>query len=289
MKRVRIGFLLPNYSRESTSNMPRVMRALADRGVVIDVIHPSARAVDLTTLRVEHDLYVLKKISDFTLSIAGALHAQGATIVNPYPVTVALRDKIICSRTLQLAGVPTPATYVVAHPDRLAPLLDEGPLVVKPYQGACGFEVRVVRSVAELAAVRAGKEPVLAQRYHAPDGRDRKICSIGGRLFGVKKVFPARTEEEKHGEPFKPAPELCEIALRCGRAFGIDLYGVDIIESGGQPYVVDMSTMPGFKGVPDAPLHLAEYFYDAADRAAHHRELQEPAARIEATPPAQVS
>jgi len=289
MKRVRIGFLLPNYSRESTSNMPRVMRALADWGVVVDVIHPSARVVDLTTLRVEHDLYVLKKISDFTLSIAGALHAQGAIIVNPYPVTVALRDKIMCSRVLQLAGVPTPATYVVRHPDQLAPLLDEGPLVVKPYQGACGFEVRVVRTVAELAAVRTGKEPVLAQRYHAPEGRDRKIYSIGGRFFGVKKIFPALTEEEKHGEPFTPAPELCEIAWRCGRAFGIDLYGVDIIESEGQPYVVDMSTMPGFKGVPDAPLHLAEYFYDAAERAAHHRELQEPAARIEATSPAHVS
>jgi ribosomal protein S6--L-glutamate ligase len=290
MKRLRIGFLLPNYSRESTSNMPRAMRALADRGVIVDVIHPSARVVDLTSLRVDHDLYVLKKISDFTLSIAGALHAQGASIVNPYPATVALRDKIICSRILQSAGVPTPATYVVSsHPDRLAPLLEEGPLVVKPYQGACGFEVRIVWNAAELAGVRSGKEPVLAQRYHAPEGRDRKIYSIGGRLFGVKKIFPALTEEEKHGEPFAPAPELCEIALRCGRAFGIDLYGVDIIESKGQPYVVDMSTMPGFKGVPDAPLHLAEYFYQAAERAAHHRELQEPAARIEATSPAHVS
>jgi ribosomal protein S6--L-glutamate ligase len=290
MKRVRIGFLLPNYSRESTSNMPRAMRALADRGVIVDVIHPSKRVVDLTALRAEHDLYVLKKISDFTLSIAGALHAQGATIVNPYPMTVALRDKIISSRVLQLAGVPTPATYVVTHPDRLAPLLDDGPLVVKPYQGTCGFEVRIVWSVAELAGVqRTGKEPVLAQRYLAPEGRDRKIYSIGGRLFGVKKIFPALTEEEKHGEPFTPAPELCEIALRCGRAFGIDLYGVDIIESEGQPYVVDMSTMPGFKGVPDAPLHLAEYFYKAAERAAHHRESQEPAARIVAKSPSQVS
>ena len=71
--------------------------------------------------------------------------------------------------------------------------------------------------------------------------------------------------------------------------FGIDLHGVDIIESEGQPYVVDMSTMPGFKGVPDAPLHLAEYFYDAAKRAAHHRALEEPATRIEATSQAHVS
>jgi ribosomal protein S6--L-glutamate ligase len=268
MKRVRIGFLLPHYSRESQSHMPRVMRALAERGVVVDVIHPSARAVDLSTLRVEHDLYVLKKTSDLALSIAGALHAQGAAIVNPYFATAALRDKIISSSILQAAGVPTPTTHFVSRLNQLEPLLDAGPLVVKPCQDACGFDVRVVRSVAELAAVPAGKAPVLAQRYHAPVGRDRKIYSIGGRLFGVKKIFPARTEEEKHGEPFTPAPELCEIALRCGRAFGIDLYGVDIIESEGQPYVVDMSSIPGFKGVPEASLHLAEYFYDAAKRAA---------------------
>jgi ribosomal protein S6--L-glutamate ligase len=289
MRRLRIGFLLPHYAGASTSNMPRTMRALSDRGVIVDVIHPSPRVVDLSTLRVEHDLYVLKKISDFTLSIAGALHAQGATIVNPYPTTVALRDKIISGAILQSAGVPTPATYVVSRADRLAPLLDDGPLVVKPYQGACGFEVRVVRNLTDLADVRSGTDPVLAQRYHAPEGRDRKIYSIGGRLFGVKKSFPALTEEEKHGEPFSPTPELCEIALRCGRAFGIDLYGVDIIESKGQPYVVDVSSIPGFKGVPDAPSHLAEYFFAAAERSAERRTLPEPAARIEASSPAEVS
>ena len=285
MTRVRIGFLLPRYSGESKSNMPRAMRALSDQGAIVDVIHPSSRVVDLSTLRVEHDLYVLKKISDFTLSIAGVLHARGATIVNPYPTTVALRDKIVSCAILRAAGVPTPATYVVPRADRLASLLDEGPLVVKPYQGACGFDVRVVRNPADLADVRSGKDPVLAQRYHAPDGRDRKIYSIGGRLFGVKKTFPALTEEQKHGEPFVPSPELCEIAVRCGRAFGIDLYGVDIIESEGHPYVVDVSSIPGFKGVPDAPAQLAEYFYAAAQRSA----LQAPTDRIGATSPAEVS
>ena len=55
--------------------------------------------------------------------------------------------------------------------------------------------------------------------------------------------------------------------MRCGRAFGIDLYGVDIIESEGTPYVVDMCSIPGFKGVPDAPRVLAEYFHGAAERA----------------------
>ena len=281
MKRLRIGFLLPRYSSQSASQMPLVMRALADAGVVVEVVRPTERIVELSRLEVEHDLYVLKKISGLALSLAGALHSRGAAIVNPYPVTVALCDKIIMCRILQAAGVPTPATYVVSRPEELAPLLDAGPLVVKPYQGTGGYGVRVVRSPLELAEVpHDDQAPVLAQRYHEPSGRDRKIYRIGDRLFGVKKVFPARTEAEKHGEPFIPTAEQREIALRCGRAFGIDIYGVDIIESEGKPYVVDMSTIPGFKGVPDAPRHLASYFRAAAQRAAGGEPLCEPALEI---------
>lgn len=275
MKPMRIGFLLPRYGEPNDSHMPLVMRALSHQGVIVDVIQPLDRAIDLSTVRVEHDLYVLKRTNGLALSIAGALHAQGAAIVNPYPVTVALGDKIIAARILQSAGIPTPATYIVSRPSFLAPLLDEGPLVVKPYQGSGGYGVRVIRTAVDLAAIPATKEPVLAQRYHPPAGRDRKIYSIGGRLFGVKKIFPARTQAEKHGEPFRPAPELCDIAVRCGQAFGIDLYGVDIIESNGTPYVVDICSMPGFKGVPDAASHLASYFhaYAAAERASRGQAL----------------
>jgi glutathione synthase/RimK-type ligase-like ATP-grasp enzyme len=273
MTALRIGFLVSSRYAQSTSHVPAVMRALAEAGVVVDVIHPVQRALELSDVRVTCDLYLLKKMSRLSLSLAGVLHAQGATIVNPYPVTVALRDKIVTARILESAGVPTPAAYVAAHPQELAPLLDGGPLVVKPYQGSDGVGVRVVRSVAELASVRDGRDPVFAQRYHQPEGRDRKIYVIGDQLFGVKKPFPAKTAAEQRGEPFTPSPELCDIARRCGQAFGIDFYSVDIIESEGKPYVVDMCSIPGCGGVPNAARHLASYLLAAARRAARGERL----------------
>jgi len=221
MRRPRIGFLLPHYAGHSKSYMPSVVRALADAGAVVDVIHPLERAVDLSQVRVKHDLYVLRQMSRLSLSLAGALHQQGAVIVNPYSATAALRDRVIKSRVLQVAGVPTPTAYVASSPDQLAPLLDEGPLVVKPYQGGGGHHIAIVRTAPELARVDRGREPLFAQR--------------------------------------------------CGRAFDIDLYGVDIIESDGKKYVVDMDSIPGYKGVPDAPRLLARYFYAAAERAAQGR------------------
>src|ERR687891_1571869 len=138
MRKLRIGFLLPSYDPESNSQMPIVMRTLADAGVAVDVIRPLKGMLDLSSLRGEHDLYVMKKKSGLALSLAGALHALGATIVNPYPASAALLDKIVTVRILQSAGVPMPPTYVANHPGELAPLLEAGPLVVKPPQGGGG-------------------------------------------------------------------------------------------------------------------------------------------------------
>jgi len=267
---VRIGLLMPHYSSRSRSYWPLVAQALAAAGALVDVVHPPRGALDLATLRVEHDLYLLRKLSGFALSLAGALHELGAAILNPYPASAALRDKIVASRVLQAAGIPMPATYVASDAEELLPHLEEGPLIVKPYLGAGGHHVHVVRTAVELAAVPVNqREPVFAQRYHPPQGRDRKIYAIGTELFGVKKIFPRRTDADKFGEPFDVSAELADIARRCGQAFGVELYGVDIIESAGQPYVVDVASVPGFKGVPDAPARLTRHILAAAERAHH--------------------
>jgi ribosomal protein S6--L-glutamate ligase len=264
---MRIGFLMLSYPETRKSPiMPEVVRLLSEWGATVEVIHPDEQLLDLSALRVANDLYILKAKTNIALSVAGALHAAGAAILNPYPVSMMLRDKIITFQILQAAGVPTPKTYVASRPAQLTRLLENGPLVVKPYRGSGGEGVRVIWDPEELDNLPSDQEPILAQRYHKPNGRDRKIYCIAGQVFGVKRVWPPRSYEEKLGEPFTITPELREIALRCGEAFGIDLYGLDVIESDGGHYVVDVSSFPGFKGVPDAALRLADHIYWSAQR-----------------------
>jgi ribosomal protein S6--L-glutamate ligase len=265
MKRIGVIMLSQPQARISPI-MPEVVRLLTEWGAKVSVVHPERHLLELSRLRVEHDLYILKARTDMALSVAGCLHSEGAAILNPYPVSVMMRDKIVTARILQAAGVPTPKAYVASRPRQLAHLLEEGPLVLKPYRGSGGEGVRVIWDADELDSMPLDHEPFFAQRYHKPDGMDRKIYSIKGQVFGVMRPWPPRTYEEKLGQPFPITPELRDIALRCGEAFGIDLYGLDVIVSGGVPFVVDMSSFPGFKGVPDAALRLADYISWAADR-----------------------
>jgi ribosomal protein S6--L-glutamate ligase len=253
--------------------MPEVISLLHQWGADVEPIYPEERVTDLGALVPRHDLYVLKSPSELALSLAGALHATGATILNPYPVSAACRDKIIATRMLRAAGVPVPASFVAGTAAQLAPALHDGPLVVKPHRGSRGRGVRVIRRPAELEALAHERGPLFAQRYHPPDGLDHKIYCIGRRMFGVRRVWPADTYEAKLGEPFALSRELHLIAERCGRAFGVGLYGFDVVFSAGRPYVVDFSSFPGFKGVPEAALRLADHIYAFAQSVVHGPRL----------------
>jgi ribosomal protein S6--L-glutamate ligase len=265
---MKIALLLVRHPPTRKSPIfPEVVERLRRMGAHVDVIHPDEQATDLDALALDHDLYVLKAGTETALSLAGALHTLGAAILNPYPVSEMCRDKIVATRVLLEAGVPTPSSYVASRTDELAPLLDYWPIVVKPYRGSQGRGVRVVRSPAELHGLPASDGPVFAQRYLEPDGLDRKIYCIGDEIFGVARVWPARTYDQKLGRPFAVDREVREIALRCGSAFGLSVFGFDVVTSGGRPYVVDISSFPGFKGVPDAAARLAGHIFTAAEHA----------------------
>ena len=264
---MKIGMLMLRHPPTRISPvMPAVVELLRNWGCQVDIIYPEERVTPLSEVRVEHDLYILKSGTELALSLAGALHAVGASILNPYPVAATMRDKIASMRILHAAGVSVPETYVTSHPRRLAPLLDAGPLILKPYRGSQGRGVHVIWDADELDDVTCDDGPVFAQRYQKPEGEDHKIYFINGQMFGVKRIFPATTYEEKIGQPFPITPVLREIGLRCSRAFGVELFGFDVVMSGGRPYVVDIQSFPGFKGVPDAALRLADYLYAAAQR-----------------------
>jgi ribosomal protein S6--L-glutamate ligase len=253
-----------------------VVRLLRERAVEVDLVNLDAGVTDLCELKVEYDLYVLKSSSEIALSVAGALNALGAPILNPYPTAVTCRDKIMASRLLEEAGVPAPPSYVASHPAQLEHLLEEGPLVVKPYRGSHGEGVRIVRRPSEFPEWEVdGDGPFYAQRYFEPEGRDHKLYRIGDEVFGVERVWPARTFEEKLGRPLEVSSELRGIAFRCGSALGVSLLGFDVVFNEGRPYVVDISSFPGFTGVPNGPELIADYIELAAERAMRGEPLVE--------------
>lgn len=280
---MRIGFLMRRMTAEGTSVTTEVIRLLTEWGAEVDVLALDRRPARLADIDRGHDLYVLRSVTDVSLAYAGLLDATGARLVNPYPVARLCRDKALVTGLLDRAGVPVPESWVTDRPAQLAAPLRDGPLVVKPLHGSQGRGVSVVWDLDELLEVAAAGGAVLAQRYHRREGRDRKIYSIGGQLFGVKRVWPARTYAEKQGEPFTITDELRDIATTAGKALGTDLFGMDVVLSDGHLYVVDVNPFPGFKGVPQAALRLADYLFACAAQPQAVHPATAPSSRPVAT------
>lgn len=262
---MRIAFLMRRPATDGRSITTEMALRLRSRGVTVDRIHVDTHPSPLADICPEHDLYVLRTVDDISLSLAWILERQGARCINSAMVSQTCRNKAVVASLLDRAGVRVPETWLAEWPIQLAPVLADGPLVVKPLHGSRGRGVQVAWHFEQLLEIGSAGEPMVAQRYQPGDGKDRKLYCIGGQMFGVKRQWPARTYEQKQGEQLTITPELRDIALAVGEAIGTDLFGLDIVIDRGQPYVVDVNPFPGFKGVPDAAVRLADYIYSAAE------------------------
>jgi glutathione synthase/RimK-type ligase-like ATP-grasp enzyme len=52
---------------------------------------------------------------------------------------------------------------------------------------------------------------------------------------------------------------LRDIALKCGRACGLELWGVDVAMTPRGPYVIEVNDFPTYSAVPDAGAAIAQH------------------------------
>ena len=233
---------------------------LEQRGCAIEIGIGSELILEPDSLRVNHDLYLLKSHTAWWLSVAGILHGLGANILNPYTSCMLAHDKIQCVQRLRASGIPVPHSWMAGDLDLLRAIVAQRMVVIKPYNGRRGVEVRTVRDLAELARISPPTLPTLVQDY--VPGDELKVYVIGEQVFGIRKFYTATGSTRVPGQV---SDEARTIALRCGQIFGLGLYGLDLIESDNGPVVIDLNYFPSYKGIPGAASALADYVYTYSD------------------------
>lgn len=241
-------------------------RTKADRPLLADVIaNLRAEGFEVATgvaeelvvspedLRVEADLYILKSHSSLWLNLAAVLDAQQARILNSYPACAATNNKIRTASRLSAAKVPIPLSWVTGDLALIPEVTGTMPLLLKPNISRKGVGIRLVRDRMELVASQIS-DGMFVQELVAAVDDEIKLFVIGDQVFGVRKHRDSDVREHVSVEPL-----VEDIALRCGRALGLEIYGVDVVINSHGPVVVDVNYFPSFRGVPDAARPLTEY------------------------------
>jgi ribosomal protein S6--L-glutamate ligase len=258
----KIHFLLdPQVHPEPHPVFTRAMALLSQSGFVVSSGIPEEALLCPDRLGARHDLYVLKSRSELALSVAGVLHDRGGRFANPYPACAIAHNRITAASRLAAAGVPVPRCWLTADFARLCDLAAERPVIVKRHRGHRGARAVVAHGPDDLAGIPLGEQPVLVQEFIRGDGSHLVLHVVGRKVFGLRQRVGADAARDA-GVPEPVSGRLRDIALRCGQAFGIGLYAVDVIEGAGGPVVVDFDHAPGFRGVPEAAPLVARHVED---------------------------
>jgi ribosomal protein S6--L-glutamate ligase len=250
--------------------MPMVVAdQLAQWGHHIEVLQPYAAVTSLTDLSLtKYDAYVLKTVSEGPgLTILEAAEAVGIPTINNSRAIRLVRDKAVAVAFAQARDLPIPETYFVGHPRALLKVPERVyPVVVKPSNGTSLQDIHLVRTPEEMQQLKVDEHSYyLAMRYMENTGYDIKLYVTGQEVHAVMKSSPLHGSVAEVEIPV--TREMLKIARRVGQLFGLDLYGVDVLETPQGLVIVDINDFPSFYGVPRKVASVAEYILHAAYRA----------------------
>ncbi|SPT60590.1 ATP-grasp domain-containing protein [Actinomadura madurae] len=206
------------------------------------------------------DLVVPRTRDPFALSLLRRAQLDGVRTVNRWEAIQAVRDKPHAALLLARAGVPAPRTFLTDRPASLAGLPAAAwPLLLKPPYGDNGAGIVRVDSPRDLERLPWPDGMVLAQHYVDVAGVDVKLYGAGMEVWAVRRPSPLLAPGPwDEPEPVPVTEELRGLALACRDAFGLELYGVDVLPSPGGPLVVDVNDFPNYTGIAEAPDAVAD-------------------------------
>jgi ribosomal protein S6--L-glutamate ligase len=235
--------------------------ALREAGHHVDLVVADRHAADLAA-PVGADVVLARGRSTALVSLLRAAEASAVPVANSASAISAVVDKAGMGATLAAAGVPVPHTWV-GPVDVLARWADLAfPLVLKPVCGDNARGLAVARSRAELAGLPWPEPVALAQTFHRGDGVDLKLYVAGDRVWALRRPSPidetgAPRPVGTPGDPIPVTPALAELARRCGRVFGLRLFGVDCVDGEHGPLVVEVNDYPNYRGADGASEAIA--------------------------------
>jgi ribosomal protein S6--L-glutamate ligase len=176
------------------------------------------------------------------------------------------RDKLRSMQLLSRAGVGLPTTSF-AHStqdiDGLLEVVGGTPVVVKLLEGTQGLGVVLAetRKAAEsvIGAFRQMDANILVQEYvKEAAGSDIRAFVLGGKVvaamrrIGAPGEFRSNLHRGGSAEAVKLTPKERATAVRAATTMGLNVAGVDMLQSSEGPMVLEVNSSPGLEGIEAA-------------------------------------
>ncbi len=200
------------------------------------------------------------KYSMLQRSITRALNSEVYMPLKPEAFTIG-HDKFLTLLELIKNKIPLPKTYLAANTELAKKLLDEVnyPIIMKIPSGTQGKGVMFADSIASaksmLDTLEVFKQPYILQEYVETNATDIRAIVVGNKVVAamkrkaIKSELRANIHMGAQGQPYELNSDQEQIAIKSARSIGTEICGVDILDAGGKPQVIEVNLSPGLKGI----------------------------------------
>src|SRR5216684_377149 len=200
------------------------------------------------------------------LAVVRQLEAQGVPVVNGAAGIANSRDKLRALQLLAEAGVDMPRTVLARGGGDIKDLVAHVgglPAILKLIQGTQGVGVMIAHSEAEVESILStlwdlGQEILLQEFVAESRGSDLRALVVGERVVAAMRraaksgEFRSNLHRGGAGTAIDLPAEYAEAAVQAARVLGLDVAGVDLLESADGPKVMELNSSPGFEGLERA-------------------------------------
>jgi len=195
------------------------------------------------------------------LGVLHALERVGCVVLNDARSIERCVDKSATGHLLGLAGVPTPPAWTVetrAEAERVvaAEVAEGRRVVAKPLFGAQGQGLRLVAAPGELPAAEEVGGVWHLQRYvgrEAGGWQDYRVFVVAGRPVAAMarhgKGWVTNIRQGAVPVAVRASGPLAELAVAAAGAVGAFYAGVDVIDTPEGPRVLEVNSMPAWRGL----------------------------------------
>jgi ribosomal protein S6--L-glutamate ligase len=173
------------------------------------------------------------------------------------------RDKLRALQLLAREGVGLPVTafaHDTRQSDEVIKIAGGAPVVIKLLEGTQGIGVvlsetdKSAKSVIE--AFRGVNANILVQQFiKEAEGTDVRALVIGGKVVAAiqRRGEPGEFRSNLHrggkATAIKLTADERSTAIRAARALGLNVAGVDMLQSSTGPVVMEVNSSPGLEGI----------------------------------------